>query len=348
MKKIFIILCVLFLSSCTNKEGIEDYNFKETVSINSEKSRTLDNKIVPRFVTIYENKIVFCDMTNQTHFYVYSLPDLKFLGSFGNENDAVGSIKNPSFNNQIQTKSNENLISVLQMDNYELVSFDLEKALNKTLKKEDVKSIILPDDIDESIHVLKMDNDLVFGSGYSNLGEFFTYNLNTKQVSWKKFTTDFDEEFMNLLQKSDLLGIYKHGMIKAKPDNSKFVKAYRLNQKISIFDNNGDLIRTIENKNAIKPAIGKDNQFSNDTNLYYSNVYTTDNYIYALCLNSKVNTNPTNVEIHVFDWNGNSIQNIQLNKGIGGLAPFAVDEKNRTIYTINPESELNYLSEFKY
>lgn len=348
MRKIILLLLVgLTLSFCSEKVLVNSKDFQTTTSIKSERSRRIGQGIVPRFVAIHEGNMILCDMENQPHFYVYRLEDFSLLGSFGKEDNAIGAIFNPCFTDQIESVGTESFLSVLQMDKHELTTFDYKKALNNSLTEADVKTVKLPDEIDEAVHVIKMDNDLIFGSGYSDIGEFFIYNSVSKQLKWKEFSQEYSQEFMQQLEDSKLMGLYKYGIIKAKPDKSKFVKAYRYSEKIAIYNNDGNLIYTID-RGSPKPQILSNNQFSENTALYYGNVYTTDNYIYALNINCKVSEEISNVQIHVFDWEGNAIEVINLNKGIGGLAPFAVDEATRTIYSINPAYESDLISEFRY
>ncbi len=347
MKKLILMIVVLSLTFCTEKVEVNSKDFQVTTSVTSEKSRRLGLSVVPRFVTIHEGNIFFCDMENQTHFYVYRLEDFNFIGSFGKEDNSIGAIFNPCFTDQIETVGNNTFLTVLQMDKLELTTFDFNKALNNSLTPEDIKTIKLPESIDEAVHVIKLNNNLIFGSGYSDIGEFFIYNSGSSQLQWKAFSQEYSQEFMQQLEDSELLGLYKYGIIKAKPDKSKFVKAYRYSEKIVIYNNEGNIIYTI-NRNSPKPEILPNNQFSDNTELYYGNVYTTDNFIYALNINCKVSEEISNVEIHVFDWEGNAIEMINLNKGIGGLAPFAVDETTRTIYSINPTTESDLISEFRY
>jgi hypothetical protein len=168
---------------------------------------------------------------------------------------------------------------------------------------------------------------------------------------WKEFEIDFDIDFTNELIKNGIYQEYKRGIIKAKPDKSRFVKVYNFVPIIRVFDDNSNVLFTIKKTNVEKPKIVSEN-FSLENRAYFSNVYTTDNYIYVLNQNCKIEdviyNNCNSVEIYCFDWSGNPIKNFQLNESIGMLSPFAVDEENKNIYIVSPKDSISNILKFAY
>lgn len=349
----FLIFFILF--SCNNEKDKTNSNliysnFAETVSIKSSNIKGIDQAIMPLHLGINDDLLILCDPQSEYRFYAYKLPEFKFLGKFGKEGDGPKEISETMiFLNQFEKNKDGIFINFFEPNKMKYVSMNLNKALNDSLEDNDFKITYMPPEIQESYNIIKLKNNTFFGSGFSLAGEFFIYDENTASFRWKDQTVDHNDDFMKSLKENNLLDMYKHGALKAKPDNSHFVKAYQFTPKISVYDSDGNLKFSIINESKKEPKI-VNNQFEENTRMYYFTTYVTDDYIYAIDLNCTQKEfrsgGINNVELHVFDWDGNPIKKYLLNEGIGALSPFAVDEKNNKLYTVNPKSEESYFSQF--
>jgi hypothetical protein len=237
------------------------------------------------------------------------------------------------------------------MNLMKLSLIDINKALTSSTYEPE-KVIRMPPQIGSAVNIISLDDNIFIGSGNKSDGEFFIYNASTKKLEWKNFFIDYDENFMELLIKSDKLDEYKRGIIKIKPDGSRFVKAFTFIPIIDIYNQDGKIEFSLILKNHEKPNINlKVKQFEGSTKVYYENVFLTDNYIYALNRNCNLEDYSKNIckdaEIHVYSWDGNAVCKYKLNEGIGPVAPFVVDEANKRVYTVNPKDDNDYYSVFE-
>jgi hypothetical protein len=137
-----------------------------------------------------------------------------------------------------------------------------------------------------------------------------------------------------------------------KPDRSHFVLAYQWLQSLCIvsLDKLSEPVY-IKFKNAPFPQFSATDQQANreiikNLPLQYINLYTTDNYIYALYAGQKGNELENHshealsqgVYIHVFNWDGTALCSLNLDRIINC---FCVDEKNKIIYGMDPTGENN-------
>lgn len=77
--------------------------------------------------------------------------------------------------------------------------------------------------------------------------------------------------------------------------------------------------------------------FYQRTVYYYNYPRASDKYIYVLCMDSKAGENNVNeTKLQVWDWNGNPVACLILDRKIDF---FAVYEKERKIYTVNADEE---------
>jgi hypothetical protein len=128
--------------------------------------------------------------------------------------------------------------------------------------------------------------------------------------------------------------------------SKNIVIAYKYFQMIDIVSLNGTLLKrvkfeTTKDKLPNFSRVNKRNVDMTETTVYYTFVYSTDNFFYALCWNSDkkdINKADSNSEAHQFDWNGNLVNVFQFDMPV---SYFCVDETNRIIYGIGYSKELD-------
>lgn len=347
---IALLILIVFYSCHKTNNTIYYKEFPKTISLTGAPIKIKEN-IFPFGIGVHKDKIVFCDTQISPHFYVYSLPNFELIGKFGIQGKSPVEIEDPVFWGQIKEKGDSVFISFYQMNKMKFTTFELNKVIKAPIKENDLEVTYMPPEIADAVNIMELNSKYFVGSGSTLLGEFFLYKADTDKLRWFDFIIDYNNNFMNKLKSNNLLQEYKRGIIKVKPDNSKFAKVYNYTSKINIFGIDGKLLFSIQHSNDKQPTI-KSTGFENDTKIYYNNVFLTNTYIYALNLNCNLGDylkgNFNSVEIDVFNWKGTPIKKIQLNESIGPLSPFVVDEINDKIYTVNPKTEDSYFSSFNY
>ncbi len=355
-ERIVLILILTLLSiRCSdiiNREKVVSFKeFKNQISVSGKSCSEIKDDIYPMFMGIKDSILVLCDIQSDPHVYVYSLPYLKFLGSFGSQGKGPVDLLDPVFWGQFENNPHSQKAWFYQPNAMRYSLIDIQKATSGKDYTEFDKQIILPPHIGTAVNIILLDENTIVASGRVSEGEFMIYNTSTKRTEWKPFLIDFDKQFMDDIKKAKMFNSYKQGIIKAKPDGTRFVKAFGYIPVIDVYNNKAELIFSIIQDSYRKPDINaKNKQFEPETRVYYTNVFLSDKCIYALNQNCTLQElsegSCTDVEIHMFSWTGDPLYKIILNESIGSLAPFAVDELNNSIYVVNPKSQDDYLSVF--
>jgi hypothetical protein len=123
-----------------------------------------------------------------------------------------------------------------------------------------------------------------------------------------------------------------------KPDRRKTVMGMHHFAQINILD-----IKTGKQQvSGLKSSINPDEllQNRNKEKLYYSDIAVNNNYIFGLYLNRLSSTQIFETdEVHVFDWNGNFVRKIKLDKKVGQIT---VDPVKNLLYGNTQDGENLY------
>jgi hypothetical protein len=343
----FLPIIFLIFNSCSNKtrDNVKIIDkFSQTIELSGQPIPKIKNDFFPLQMGLKDSILVFQDFENSPHFHAYKVPGFDFIGSFGKKGKGPGELQNPSFWGQIEKNNNGRYtLWTYQMDLCQLVSLNIEKEINDP-GTEFEKEFDIPLGPGEAVNIIAINDTSFVGTGAEAQGEFFIYDRLWENVEWKDY---FVNSFINIEANRDVISECKRGIIKVKPDKSKFVKALVYAPIIDVYDSRGTLKFSIMLSDFKQPSI-QANEFDGSTMVYYENIYVTDNYIYALNKNCTIDEYNfcDDAEIHVFTWNGAPVCNYKLNEGIGPASPFVVDELNNKIYTVNPKSEEDFFSLF--
>lgn len=341
-----MLIISLFFNCCTNKTRDKEKiitQFPHSIELSGKPIPKIKNDFFPLHMGLKDSILIFHDFENSPHFHAYKVPEFEFIGSFGIEGKGPGEIQNPSFWGQIE-ENNGYALWTYQMDLCKLVLLDIEKAIyNPDYEFE--KEIDIPVGPGEAVNIIALNDTTFIGTGAEANGEFFIYNRSQEKIEWKDY---YSNSFIDNDVNPDVLSECKRGIIKIKPDKSKFVKALVYLPVIDVYDESGKLDFSIQLSDFVKPNI-QGNEFDSSTMVYYENIFLSDQYIYALNRNCTIEeyNNCNDAEVHVFKWDGTPVCKYQLNEGIGPASPFVVDELNNHIYTVNPKNEEDFFSLFE-
>ncbi len=322
--------------------------FPHTINLKGSSITEVSDDFYPLQLGIKDSILIFCDWENSPHFHLYKIPEFEFIASFGKRGRGPSELIDPVFWGQTGN-SESNKIWIYQLNARILSLLDIDKTINAS-ELITLREVILPYEILDAVNIIAAADDVYIGTGVDVAGDFFIYNALTGEFKWKEFYMDYDKKFSEeLIKNQGLLHEYKRGIIKIKPDNSRFVKAYIYAPVIDIFNIEGSLDFTIMLKDYKTPSLSGE-MFDMSTMVYYENVFLSNDYIYALSRNCNFEeysmNECNNAEIHVYNWKGEPVCNYRLNEGIAPIAPFVVDEKNKKIYTVNPKSDEDFFSLF--
>jgi hypothetical protein len=338
---VFLFACC-FLFSCSFKR--DDLHLKETekfpqsVNLTGTSVKTEYDDYNPLLMGLQDSLLIIGDIENSPYFHVYKIPAFTYLGNFGKEGRGPFEFQNPVFWGQF-AHTDRPKIWIYQMSNFKLSLVDVFDALQNKEYEADL-TFTMPFEANEANNIMVMNDDAFIASGPNYLGEFLIYKLHEKPDEWIAYRKVYGKELQDLMEKNEkYIDVLKQGVTKMKPDQTRFVKVHMYAPIIDVYIADGTHEFTILLKN-FKLPLFRNGVFDPETSGWYENVFLTDQRIYALnrnCNLKQYNEYSCNdAEIHVFNWSGDPLVIYKLNEGIAPAAPFAVDEKNNKVYTVNP------------
>jgi len=191
-----------------------------------------------------------------------------------------------------------------------------------------ITKIIEPEEISNAENVFNFEKEWV----YTDLsGEAFMIFLNDEGSITRKVDhfPVLEEQY-----RDETKGYLYYSNTTWNSKKEMFVSAMRYFPYLLIFDKKGNTRKIIQTrKDFIHPQITQGNLLpEKDTEYFYDQVVTTDNYIFALRMNGTLNdlaTLQNQPILEVFDWDGNGICEIEFDRFLGG---FSLDQATGKLY----------------
>ena len=313
-----LLISIMFLFSCTNKETSTNANFpahKELKAIKHLSSEIL----FPNFMTITGNILSISSTLSDSMLYHYSLPEMELIENTGSKGNA------------------EDEFSAFPM----FCSTPADDALYVWgYKPNSIKKFVVNDQNElEYAQSFAIDYHEFNNMNVVRDSLFIYYDIDNLEI--KKHNLHKNVPIDNVqLKKEDHKESYfysNRGTIAA--NDSFIVHAYLFKNRIDIYD-----VKTLE----LKTVIGNKSQNPNITvgdfnNLRYQylNVVAAKDCFYVLYSGEKRNDTPKNNKVEVYDYQGNPISEYKFD-----IPPafIVVDEKNQMMYGFNAEYQDYLLS----
>lgn len=347
-----LLIIIFFTYSCERKLRDESLfivnDFPKNVNLQGNSIKGIRSDFYPFQMGLLGDILVFCDWENSPHFHVYQLPEFAYAGSFGQQGRGPGEFLDPLFWGQFEQHDSKKMW-VYQMNTKVLSQIDINESLH-TQNYESGFSVAIPPETHAAVNIISLNDSIVLGSGFSTEGEFFRFNHKNQKLIWQPFKINYTRRLTTFFKENlENISILKQGVVKIKPDKTRFVKTLAYVPVIDVYHVNGDHEFSIILKDFYIPDF-HEGEFKPNTRVWYENVFLTDYFIYALNRNCNLqhyqNDECNDIEIHVFDWNGEPVLAYQLNEGIAPASPFVVDEERQKIYTVNFKNSEEFVSFF--
>ncbi len=321
MRNLYIIVTVcltLFLLYCTkNNNSIKVFNeFPQEYKLKNTEINTPSILYMIGEIELLDSVLIAMDLQSDNFFRVFKLPDINYLGSYirrghgPNEETFI----DPYFR-QLQ----ENNFMYYNSISIKTAKFDLDSSEILI-----VENYNLPNNLMDLQCPFILNNQIIGWNPYeSNNKEFLSYNLISKEIN--PFGAK-NIEFKNRIRASNDKWLFAK-IVSIKPDKSQFAVVYDKFPILRIYKENGELENEIRYKNGQifpKALMSKKASKSelNQITQNYRKVKTTNKYIYALYIgktNKELNIEEYGLddfsnEIHVWDWNGNPVAKLSLDK----------------------------------
>ncbi len=339
MKKIkktvalFLITAYFFASCAVNGEQKEQEvltfdEFPEITNLSHEKIKTEPVLYCVGGVLLLDSVLISVDLKNDPFFQVFKLPSFEHVGGFVTRGTGP---EEEIFINPFICRGESKNEFVYKTYN----SIKIAKYNEQTERIEVTKHIDLPPDLMEMWNVIKFGDSLI-GNRMEGPAEqeFIGYNIETKEVF------DFGENYpteevdVDSYQRDLLFGKVSI----PKPDGSAFAVVYDKFPILRIYTRAGNLEKEVRLNNGQQfpraliedvPSVSDLNEVMQD----YRAIRSSNNLIYALYIGKTSQDlapgiNDFSNEIHVWNWDGQPIKKILLDK---------------TIFTFEVDPDDNYI-----
>lgn len=350
MKKCLIIFCFLPIIACSSGNNQSSSNHLDstplmTFEVNLDtvqwkeirlkgKNKVIKEEFIDMNSTLWKkgDLLIFRNATHQYEnvYLVYRLPEYKLIKKFGMKGNGPDELLFPIFTISNNNKNRIGTIYDEMNGNYFEVGNDF--SLRKITSFPDLYKRFVMD--------VSFDSDsTAFYLGNASKDGNCIYRYNKLDNSQEKVIHD-----LTLLPGITFFYAYS-GSYGVNTDRNRIVYAYKFFREVRLMDIDGKLIRVLKgkDKNHAVTNNSRETWMDNpDRPYYYDYCYTTDQHFYLVYGNERTlgenvrGTSSKESIIEQYDWDGNPIRRIILDKICG--KHLVVDEDENRIY-INVHNE---------
>jgi hypothetical protein len=324
--KIFAIFAMFVFTSCINNMDLFTENSIEIKDFKQEKKLTgtilIENEYGHFNIAHVDKYLILFSVLREHFFYVYNING-DSLGAFGIRGQGPNDLINIQWCGQYYGTN----MWINDVSNVRLCAVNITQSL---VQKKCMFDAIVKN-LNFSVNSFVWNDSLLISEQMRDNFYLIRTNIYTKRTS---------EEKLYNYSSQHLFSTYK-SIWRMKPDGSKMAAAMQSINMINILDiKNNDRLSLIVNP----PMTNLENIVDRNTGLekrtYYVDMDVTDNYIYTLFMNQAYDESymiEKEMEIHVFDWQGNPQYKYIIPQYI---TAFAIDESRNCIYGLSLDEKI--------
>jgi hypothetical protein len=331
-------LTVLFIfSSCqiepkNGNKSILHKNYENKIIKLKSKKVTLTNIVNHSFTNfqIVDSFLLVSTPFQEPFFHIYYKNSLELITSFGMRGNGPLEFNQPELLKQVISTDTGSF--VLIMDNNKINFINLEWAFQKQQKQAKIKKITLPALVFPVNNCILINNNYIFGvtQTFPN-GNNFILNIQKDSLFWTPFTPILKQDIAR-----DKFGFIYNNFISISPNGKMFFSAFELFKRINIFNNKDSIFEPtvvlFDSKKQYLKIDTKTGYEDKNSKKFFIDVYSTNNYLYALNFNMSnseiTSEKKINSQIFKLDWKGDLISIYEIDPFI---TSFIVDETNHNI-----------------
>lgn len=330
-----ISLALLLLFSCTNSKTSEITEVQipaESVSLQGDAYSFSSEIFRPAKLYIAGNKLIVFDDIQEKLFKVFALPELNYLYSFSNQGGGPNEFQSVD---KEGINVNKDIFEILYRN--KIYRYQVGDSTFTPLEEDSsalVSTSISPINNFRRIydHVYVFNNDL-----QKSNKEFCMLDMTQKEErSFGEIDSKHESEIPEQQDK------YYAKAICSNDQQERFAAFYYYRPSFGIYDKEGNLMKNV----AVSPS---EYPFDPKT-MYFVEPFATENHIYVMWVfmnkqEVERDFNAFQPEIFVFDWDGNFVKRLKLDKPI---ITFAVSEEQKALYAVSfLEEDINKVYKFK-
>ena len=324
---LFTLFFLLFtFSSCTEKKEVLTLEHVKVSKLQLEETPFDIPSLFPKGCCIKDSFLVIFDPKDKDGFlYIYNKEKKTLLNKYGIIGEGPNDFKNPRFlfNDNLQISKNTLLIG----DVTSLYSVNIDSIFSSSKKAHYIQTEI-PENLRLYNYVLQ-DNDSMLIVNQTRDHQLTFYNKLTHTIELKNYF----EKNRYLKDASDFCHVMQIYDAYYSSNKERIVIAYKNWKQIDIISTSGKLIKHIYfpnyDYNKSKMSLDRKSlQIEDDAHMFFSFIYPTNDYFYALCWNNtrtNIKQGSAKTSIYKFNWEGELKDIFQLDKAI---SYFCIDSSN--------------------
>ena len=342
MKRIALYIFVFIgILSCTEKkskkklmkiEDIKTFNIKSTeIELNEMPMFPKGCRVIDSTLILFEPKLTDGFLS------LYSLKSNTLIKRFGEIGNGPCDFINPRFFQNYQFKNDEKSFLIADSKYFYKLNIDSIITGYNNCKNSIIEYV--PAEMKGYNYILNLSDTYITANvtGNSQVEQFNLLNKERKSMNYYPKLSGLD--INDLAYSTQIYDAYYTS------NNENIIIAYKHLKQIDILSLNGDYIKSIYfldfdiNLNKIRKIDDYNVKFEDNSLFFYSYIFTTDSYFYALCWNStknEIKENKAIPEIQIFNQRG---EIINILKPDIAISYFCVDEKESKIYAIGMSSD---------
>lgn len=334
---------LLFLS-CANEEKTETQSFDPEQRFELKGEKVFENEFSWQIESAGEYLLFEQNTETKENdlYHVYRAANLEFLGSVGERGQVPYGFIGAQYCGQYYVENGNTIFWVNDAPKRRISAINIEGSLDSDFAVIDRFIEHKPwHDFMNALYVLNEDGlaghqpGFIKGSNQQPL--YILKNKESKElISAGKYPEV--RNIKDFAQGERIAGNFNRLSMAMKPDMSRFVIAFKLYDRLDVFDDDGKLVTSVrhpekyEEYNAFNVLDMSLKAPIVNVTTYYQKVVVTDDLIFALCLDRKkgveLEDNPS-VQIRVFDWFGKLKYLLNCPND---LVTIAVDMANKKLY----------------
>ncbi len=326
--KLFIVAALLIttISSCKQKE-------KHDIVGPFPVEKTLTGEVIPAFNSDIgilgikqAGEYVICDMWKQDYFFnVYDVEN-RLVGKLCRRGNGPNEFLSPAYYGQYDSEG----IWILERDRGIFFKVNLQKSLaqGKTVIEENFDLSMYPEL--QPRNIFYVHDELLFGTNDNTSCATFTLNPKTSEIKFNPQVLEFP-----ISSKTHQIS---QSMATLRPDMKRVATSFFSLPQIDIYSSAGKRLKTIFYKEVIEPTTFDVSQELRD---YYIQIFSTDEYIYALYEEPLYDETFDNY-IQVFDWDGSPVASLK----VGPTTDFYVTRDNKQLIALDFNAEINTVKSY--
>lgn len=339
----YFLMFFMFLSCSTTSvkdAGDEFVSFETTLNIQGE--RILVDELGWQINVVGSYLICEQEVTDsdKSIYHIFDSETLDFLGTAGLRGQGPNEFTGAQYSGQFYKEGDQTIIWVNDAPKYVIRAINLDESISSGVTKiENSLNHHPKHNLQNNLFVLGSSDLAGYQPGYVPGTNLTPLNIVKRgviegfgeypRVKNEGSVPGGGESFRNL----------RRIALRMKPDQQSFVAAMRYYDQLDLFNSDGSLIRSVKHSDHYSlydaNEILDSNRRITGLTQYYRTLDVTDNYIYALYYNRKVERGSSESidkrpsQIRVFDWNGNPKYLLECPDDLVSLS---VDEERGWLY----------------